>query len=123
MPSTLVISVPGEQISLVKCVMGHTFLGETYISVATMLSCDKIPMCGCGWWLRYYNYLALKIVNKSRLRDFCLFPWPIFFILSHNRDGETSKTLKEAGSFERGVCNERNLVHLVEKSVRMKLKS
>jgi len=30
----------------------------------------------------------------------CLFPWPMFFILSHNRDGETSKTLKEAGSFE-----------------------
>jgi len=31
----LVISVPGEQISLVKCVRGHTFLGETYITVTT----------------------------------------------------------------------------------------
>jgi len=27
-PIMLVISVPGEQISLVKCVRGHTFLGE-----------------------------------------------------------------------------------------------
>jgi len=32
-PIMLVISDPGEQISLVKCVRGHTFLGETYITV------------------------------------------------------------------------------------------
>ena len=57
----LVISVPGEQISLVKCVRGHTFLGETYITVTPYLEefltnriehlhdINQVDILHCGW--------------------------------------------------------------------------
>ena len=46
-PIMLVISVPGEQISLVKCVRGHIFLGETYITLTPGLTAvQPRPICG-----------------------------------------------------------------------------
>ena len=53
------------------------------IKFVTVLSCDKIPICGCSWWLRYYNYLALEIVNKSRLRDFSKAVWCLFISVAN----------------------------------------